>query len=303
MRNIDTFRQYIWLVNTIKRHGKISFERLSKLWIENDLNDKKPLSKPTFFRLKLAIEDMFGIRIDCDTKDGYQYYISNSDFLKTNSTQNWMLRTLTVNSLLLDGLSIKDQILLEDIPAGLEHLQTVINAIKDHHTLRMGYKKFSDSEPYSTLIEPYCLKLFHQRWYLLGKSERKKGDLGIFALDRMTELTETGHCFKMDPTFDAETFFHDYFGVIPDQTVKAECIVLRAYSPMDDYLRTLPLHHSQKEIATENQSALFEYHVAPTHDFIQAILKEGHELEVIEPESLRQTIHEELTKALKRYRK
>ena len=301
MRNIDTFRQYIWLVNTIKRHRKISFERLSKLWIENDLNDKKPLSKPTFFRLKLAIEDMFGICIDCDTKDGYQYYISNSDFLKTNSTQNWMLRTLTVNSLLLDGLSIKDQILLEDIPAGLEHLQTVINAIKDHHTLRMGYKKFSDSEPYSTLIEPYCLKLFHQRWYLLGKTERKKGNLGVFALDRMTELTETNHCFKMDPTFNAETYFHDYFGVIPDQTVKAERIVLRAYSPMDNYLRTLPLHHSQKEIATEKQRALFEYHMAPTHDFIQAILKEGHELEVIEPESLRKTIHEALTKTLKRY--
>jgi predicted DNA-binding transcriptional regulator YafY len=167
----------------------------------------------------------------------------------------------------------------------------------------MGYKKFSDSEPYSTLIEPYCLKLFHQRWYLLGKTERKKGNLGVFALDRMTELTETDHCFKMNPTFDAETYFHDYFGVIPDQNVKAERIVLRAYSPMDNYLRTLPLHHSQKEIATEKQSALFEYHVAPTHDFIQTILKEGHELEVIEPDSLRKTIHEALTKALKRYKK
>lgn len=117
----------------------------------------------------------------------------------------------------------------------------------------------------------------------------------------MTELTETDHCFKMDPTFDAETYFHDYFGVIPDQNVKAERIVLRAYSPMDNYLRTLPLHHSQKEIATEKQSALFEYHVAPTHDFIQTILKEGHELEVIEPNSLRKTIHEALAMALKRY--
>ena len=98
--------------------------------------------------------------------------------------------------------------------------------------------------PYTTFIEPYCMKLFHQRWYLLGKTERKKGGLGIFALDRMMELAETDHIFKMDPTFDAETYFHDYFGVIPDQTVKAERIVLRAYSPMDNYLRTLPLHHS-----------------------------------------------------------
>ena len=302
MRNTDTFRQYIWLVNTIERHKKISLERLSKLWIDNDLNERKPLSRATFYRLKLAIEDMFGICIECDIKIGYQYYITNDEVLKSNSTQNWMLRTLTVNSLLMDGLSIKDQLLLENIPAGLEHLETVINAIKDQHALRMGYKKFSDSEPYSTLIEPYCLKLFHQRWYLLGKTERRKGGLGVFALDRMTELTETDDIFKMDPAFDAETYFHDYFGVIPDQNVKAERIVLRAYSPMDNYLRTLPLHHSQKEIASQNRSALFEYHVAPTHDFLQAILKEGHELEVVEPQSLRETIHDELEKAIERYK-
>ena len=301
MKSSDTFRQFTWLVNTILRAEKIDFEHICQLWLSNDLNDGRPLSRTTFYRIRQAIDDMFGICIECDNQ--HQYYIANPEALRDNSTQNWMLRTLTVNNILLDGLSIKDQLLLEDIPAGLEHLQTVINAIKDHHTLRMGYKKFSDSEPYSTLIEPYCLKLFHQRWYLLGKTERKKGNLGVFALDRMTELTETDHCFKMDPTFDAETYFHDYFGVIPDQTVKAECIVLRAYSPMDNYLRTLPLHHSQKEIATEKQSALFEYHVAPTHDFIQTILKEGHELEVIEPDSLRKTIHDELTKALKRYRK
>lgn len=301
MRNIDTFRQYIWLVNTIKRHGKISFERLSKLWIENDLNDKKPLSKPTFFRLKLAIEDMFGIRIDCDTKDGYQYYISNSELLKNNSTQNWMLRTLTVNSLLLDGLSIKDQLLLEDIPAGLEHLETAINAIKDHHKLQMGYKKFSDSEAYSTLIEPYCLKLFHQRWYLLGKSERKGGKLGIYALDRMTELTETAVQYELAADFDAETYFKNYFGVFVGEEAPAQHIVLRAYGNMPNLLHTLPLHHSQKEICKTDTYTDFEYYLAPTFDFQQAILKEGNELEALEPESLRKTVHDQLTKALKRY--
>lgn len=301
MRNTDTFRQYTWLVNTIQRAKSITFEQIGQLWVANDLNDGKTLSRTTFYRLRQAIEDMFGIRIECDSQ--HRYYISNPETLADNSTQNWMLRTLTVNSLLLDGLSIKSQILLEDIPAGLEHLETVINAIKGHHVLQMGYMKFSDSVPYSTLIEPYCLKLFHQRWYLLGKSDRRDGNLGVFALDRMTELTETDQRFKMDAKFDAETYFSEYFGVIPDQTVKAERIVLRAYSPMDNYLRTLPLHHSQKEIDTEKQNALFEYRIAPTHDFIQAILKEGHELEVIEPESLRKTIHEALIKAFKRYMK
>lgn len=300
MRITDTFRQYTWLVSTIQRAKSITFEQIGQLWITNDLNDGKPLSRTTFYRLRQAIEDMFGIRIECDNQ--HQYFISNPEILKDNSTQNWMLRTLTVNSLLLDGLSIKDQLLLEDIPAGLEHLETVINAIKDHHILRMGYKKFSDSEPYSTLIEPYCLKLFHQRWYLLGKTERKKGGLGIFALDRITELTETDKHFEMDPTFNAEHFFSDYFGVFIGENEKPTRIVLRAYGKMIPLIRTLPKHPSQKEITTGKMYSDFEYYLAPTFDFRQEILKEGHELEVIEPKSLRMMIHKELMSTIKRYK-
>lgn len=301
MKSTDNFRQLSWLVNTILRIKNITFEQIGQLWVANDLNDGKPLSRTTFYRLRQAIEDMFGIRIECDSK--HQYFISNPETLRDNSTQNWMLRTLTVNSLLLDGLSIKDQLLLEDIPAGLEHLETAINAIKDHHKLQMGYKKFSDSEAYSTLIEPYCLKLFHQRWYLLGKSERKGGKLGIYALDRMTELTETAVQYELAADFDAETYFKNYFGVFVGEEAPAQHIVLRAYGNMPNLLRTLPLHHSQKEIYKTDTYTDFEYYLAPTFDFRQAILKEGNELEVIEPESLRKSIHEALTKALKRYNK
>lgn len=299
MRNIDTFRQYIWLVHTIRRARRISYDDIKRLWIDNDLNDGKTLSRTTFYRLRQAIDDMFGIRIECDSR--HQYYICNPETMNDNSTQNWMLRTLTVNSLLLDGLSIKDQLLLEEIPSGLEHLETAINAIKCHHTLQMGYQKFSDSEPYTTLIEPYCLKLFHQRWYLLGKSERKGGAMAIYALDRMTELTETNAPYELAVDFDAETFFKNYFGVFIGEETTVQRIVLRAYCKMPNLLHTLPLHHSQKEISKTDTYTDFEYHLVPTFDFRQAILKEGNELEVVEPLSLRNMIHDELVEALKKY--
>jgi len=299
MKNTDTFRQYTWLINTIQRAKRISLERICQQWINNDLNDGKPLSRTTFYRLRQAIEEMFGIRIECDNQ--HQYFISNPETLKDNSTQNWMLRTLTVNNILLDGLSIKDQLLLEDIPAGLEHLETIINAIKSRHALQMGYQKFTDYEPYTTLIEPYCLKLFHQRWYLLGKSERKGYKLAIYALDRMTELTETESNYTFAADFDAETYFNNYFGVFIGEGVPPKLVILRAYGNMPNLLRTLPLHHSQKEIVKTDTYTDFEYHLAPTFDFQQAILKEGKELEVIEPLSLREMIHDELVAALSRY--
>jgi hypothetical protein len=286
-------------VNTILHAEKIDFEHICQLWLANDLNDGRPLSRTTFYRIRQAIDDMFGICIECDNQ--HQYYIANPEALRDNSTQNWMLRTLTVNNILLDGLSIKDQLLLEDVPAGLEHLETIINAIKCHHTLQMGYQKFTDSEPYTTSIEPYCLKLFHQRWYLLGKSERKNYDLGVFALDRMTELTETDEQFTLDPSFDVETFFKNYFGVYIGEQEAPQHIILRAYGIMVNYLHTLPLHPSQKEINKTESYSDFEFFLVPSFDFRQAILKEGHELEVIEPKSLRKTIHDELIAALKRY--
>ena len=130
--------------------------------------------------------------------------------------------------------------------------------------------------------------------------QKRKGELRVYALDRITELSETEQEFTLDPDFDAETFFKKYFGVILGQNVKVERIVLRSYSP--NYLRTLPLHHSQREIDTEKEFALFEYYVAPTRDFIQAILHEGHELEVVAPESLREIIRKELKDTLERYK-
>lgn len=302
MHTSDIFRQYIWLVNTIKRSRKISFKRIQQLWIDDDLNNGSPLSRTSFYRLKVAIEDMFGIRIECDLSDHHQYFISNPETLTDNSTQSWMFRTLSINNMLMDALAIKDRLVLEPIPAGSEFLPVIINAIKHKTTLLMGYKKFSDSDPYTTLIQPYCLKVFHQRWYLLGKSERKEYAMAIYALDRMTQLTETETTFSMDPNFDAESYFKGFFGVFINEDKPTTRIVLRAYPPMSNYLRTLPLHHSQKEIVTTNEYSDFEYHVVPSFDFRQAILKEGSELEVLAPEFFRDEIKEELEKTIHRYK-
>lgn len=299
MRNTDTFRQYIWLVDTILTSRKISLNRIQKLWIEDDLNDRKPLSRTTFYRLRQAIEDMFGIRIECNTADNNQYYISNPEVLKNNSTQTWMLQTLTVNNVLIDSLSIKDRLVLEEIPEGMEYLQTIIKAIKNNHLLTVEYHKFDDPEGYTALIEPYCLKVFRQRWYLLGNNTTNERELQVYALDRIAHLEETHKTFKMDPDFDATVFFNNYFGVfIGSDPIK---IVLRAYGKMIPLLRTLPKHHSQKEIATQKGHSDFEYFMAPTFDFKQEILKEGHELEVIEPEWLRKEMIDSLRKTLAHY--
>ena len=174
MKTSDTFRQYIWLVNTIKRSRKISLKRIQQLWIDNDINNGKPLSRTTFHRLKLAIEDMFGIQIECDTTDCHQYFIGNPETLTNNSTQSWMLRTLTINNVLMDSAQLKDRIILENIPSGNKYLTTAIEAMRENRTLLLTYQSFTMKQPRDFEVLPYCLRCFKQRWYILGKREETK---------------------------------------------------------------------------------------------------------------------------------
>ena len=125
------FREYIWLVNTIYKARKISLSEINEKWIETDYSGGVEFSRTTFHRHKIAIEDMFGIYIECDRKNGFKYYIGNEYVLQENSVQNWMLSTLSVSSLLAESMSLNERILLENIPSGGENLKMLIKAMKE----------------------------------------------------------------------------------------------------------------------------------------------------------------------------
>ena len=89
--------------------------------------------------------------------------------------------------------------------------------------------------------------------------------------------------------------------MLHDSSNKAQRIVIRAYYPYTNYLRTLPLHHSQTELADTPEYADFEFYLNPTFDFKQELLSQAHEVEVLKPASLRQEMIELLEKMMKRY--
>ncbi|MBR5743994.1 MAG: WYL domain-containing protein, partial [Muribaculaceae bacterium] len=93
------FKEYIWLVNTIRRAKRISLAEINEKWIDTDMSGGVPFARTTFNRHKDAIEDIFGIYIDCDRRDGYKYFIGNEYVLREDSVQNWMLSTLSVNNM------------------------------------------------------------------------------------------------------------------------------------------------------------------------------------------------------------
>ena len=303
MKTPALFKEYIWLVNTIDRAKRITFVEINEKWLRTEMSEGIPLSRTTFNRHKDAIEDIFGIYIDCDRKDGYRYYIGNEEVLRENTVQNWMLSTLTVNNLITESMSLQHRIVLENIPSEGVYLERVIQAMKEDRRIIIRYRRYQASEAKTFTLSPYCIKLFRQRWYLLGRFD--DGGFAMFSFDRMEDITVAEETFKMDRDFDASEFFGECYGVVIGDGSQPVRVVLRAFGMERYYLRDLPLHHTQKEIQTaeEQDFADFELNLRPTTDFKGQLMSRGAWLKVLEPQWLAEEMRQWHEEAAKIYKK
>ena len=163
MKTPALFKEYIWLVNTIHSAKRISFAEINERWLRTEMSEGIPLSRTTFNRHKDAIEDIFGIYIDCDRKGGYRYFIGNEEVLHEDSVQNWMLSTLTVNNLISESMSLQRRIVLENIPSNGELLERVLRAMNEGKKVTVRYRRYQAKESRTFNLSPDCIKLFRQR--------------------------------------------------------------------------------------------------------------------------------------------
>ncbi|MBD5194801.1 MAG: WYL domain-containing protein [Bacteroidales bacterium] len=282
--------KYTWLIETIRRAGKISHKDLSDKWQRHkELSDCRPLHRATFNRWREAIYEQFGIMIDCQKVGGYLYYISNPEDIEEDKLKKWMLDSFAVGNVIGENLSLKGRILVDEIPSGRDHLTTILEAMKDNHIVTITYRPFKKSQGYTFPIEPYCVKLFENRWYMLAHNIRYD-DIRLYGLDRIENVEVTSDTFKLPKDFNAEDYFSTAYGIVVGTGEKPEKIIIRANENHKHYLKSLPLHHSQRLIEDVGEYADFELFLAPTYDFVMKLLQVGSMVEVIEPVHLRRTM-------------
>ena len=287
----------MWLVDILLRYRRLTFLEISDLWQNSGLSYKEPLPLRTFHNHQKAILDIFGVEIKCDAGDGYRYYITEPERLRGNNLHSWLISSYaTLNQIQADS-RLEDRIIYEDIPSGQTWLTCIAEAMRHNRVLNITHQGFGKPYPSTFEIEPYLLKVVKRRWYVVARcpyySDRnrakgiKPNDVyRVYALDRIYDIEDTDKTFKMKKNFDANQYFEGCCGVITsDEPIQR--IVLLAYGGFADYLRTLPLHESQQEIEGDDESTLFEYHLKPTFDFYQLVLAQGDQVEVLEPESVR----------------
>lgn len=297
----DLFDKYIWLVDTIYRAGKITFEEINERWLRSRLSEGEDIPLRTFHNWRIAIEQVFDININCNRKGGYYYYIENADGMQKGGIRNWLLNTFAVNNLINESHHLKRRILFEEIPSGRKYLTPVIEAMRDGLEIELHYQSYWYEEPSTYTLQPYCIKVFKQRWYVIGFC-KERNNIRTFSLDRIQQLTTLDAKFVYPKDFDPEAYFADYFGIMIENK-KLETIRIKVYGMHVQYIRALPLHRSQCEIETTVDYSIFEYRMKPTLDFRQELLSRGADVEVLAPLTFREEMIQSVEKMSSLYNK
>ncbi len=286
-----TYNKYIWILNTLLKE-ELSFKEIETRW-KNTYLCEGGLSIRTFHECREGIKDMFGLDIACDRSKGNVYYVKNPEILDKQKTGKWLLQNYSIPQDFVTYNSMRDRILLEEIPRGMDFLNAIIKAMQMYVELQVDYQRYEGEQEEHLQefhIQPYALKVFNRRWYLLGYI-KEKNDLRIIALDRFLDLKVLSKSFELPEDFDARKCFANVVGIYMNKDLPVTKVKIRAYGIQADYLRSTPLHKSQSEGRSKHgEFAEFTYKLCITPDLISQLLAMGERVEVLEPEDLKEEI-------------
>lgn len=295
--------KYVWLIETIYRAKRITFKEINERWRDNvEMSGGEDIPLRTFNNWRYAIQDMFGLFIENERCGDYCYYIDNEEDISNNGLRSWIYSTYCVGNALAGSQSIKNRILLEDVPSGQIYLLTIIEAMKENCVLNITYKSYWYDEEKNYNVQPLCIKLFRQRWYLVVRYDKPGYSPWVCALDRILMLEKTEETFTMPKDWDAEEYFDGFIGVLCYDDCKKEIVKIKVSISQANYLRSLKLHESQEEVERNEDYSIFTYFLRPTYDFIQELLWNGEEVEVLEPQWLRDETRGRIERMLDLYK-
>lgn len=296
----NLFLRYVWLVSLLYRYKRMTLREINERWLHTDYSGGVPIPRRTFHCHREKIQELFDINIECDRRTS-EYYIEDCQTLANDKIRSWLLETFSVNNLAAEQQHLHDRILLEKIPSGEIYLTSVIEAMRDSRIIKFTYKSFTDAAPHDVYLQPYFVKVFRQRWYVIGYTSAYNG-IRTYSIDRFENIEVTKESFEYPSDFIPEEYFDGCFGIMYSN-LPCESVVLKVSSVQAGYFKTLPLHETQKTVSDTETHTVFKYEMKITNDLIKEILSYGADVEVMSPQSLRSKIEKHLSAALQKYKK
>lgn len=298
MSKREALFRYNLIVNKIRRAPATFIEISNYLERESELQGYDfNISKRTFKRDLDDIWSLYKIDIRFDFSRKI-YYINDEE---QPDLSNRMLEAFDLFNALNVADSLSKYVYFENRkPQGTEHFYGLLHAIKNNHVIAFTYQKFWDNTLSERKVAPYALKEFKGRWYVMAKDEKDER-IKTFGLDRIQDLEITKKRFKYPDNINVADLYKNCFGIINSEQAQPQKLILSFDAEQGKYLKSFPLHTSQK-ILTDNEEELrlsIEVHI--THDLIMEILSYGERVEVISPDSLKQELVYHYKNALNYY--
>ena len=293
--------KYIWLVQTFidAGPGGLSLQEISDRWTARYGGEEYP--RRSFNNHREAVAEVFGIEIACNRSTNRYYIDAGESAVDKRQSVDWLVNTFTVNNLLSLGKErLSGRVSVEDIPSGQKWLVTVMQAMLDNAEMELHYRKYMSEEEEVRHILPYAVKEFEKRWYIVAFSGEASA-LRVYAMDRILSLKPTGEKFRMPKGFQVDDLFESSYGIYLPEGESPVLVKIRTTLREAAYLQDLPLHPSQVFLGEKDGHCTFALRVIPNPNFIMELCKHGGRLEILEPESVREQVWQELRNALKIY--
>ncbi|MEI6880568.1 MAG: WYL domain-containing transcriptional regulator [Bacteroidota bacterium] len=297
--------RYLLILKKLKVKPYSSYEEL-QTYIENQFeylqmqDDRLNIgfSRRTLQRDIKEIANIFGIDIEY-SKQQKGYFISQSEMDNLNFQR--MMEAFEIFNSLNIAQDIAPFVHLEKRkPQGTENLYGLLHAIKNNFQIMFDYQKFWEEESHQRLVEPYALKEFKSRWYIIAK-DNKDATVKSFALDRLTHLEISNRKFDFPKNYNIEESYRYCFGIISPNDEEPQDILLSFNPYQGKYIKTLPLHETQQVIIDNENELQVKLKLCVTHDLLIELLSFGDNVKVLQPKSLAEEIKLAHQKAFKQY--
>lgn len=254
------------------------------------------ISKRTFQRDLADISSLYNINIEYDFSK--KVYFISEDQPEINER---ILEAFDI----LNALNICDKVsnyihFEKRKSTGTENMYGLLHAIKNHLLIKFTYQKYIDEEQTERKAEPYALKEFKNRWYVLAK-DLKDEKIKTFALDRLTKMEITKKKFSPPNNLDVNEHYKYCFGIIKPNEEKLEEVILSFKPTQGKYIKSLPLHESQEILIDNKHELRIKLTLFITYDFFMELLSYGESVKVLAPKTLIKEIKHSLQKNLKQY--
>ena len=290
-----TIKRYQLILEKLRYNSYPAFEEIKSFLHEQGFE----ISKRTLQRDIDAIRNEFSVSILFDRSR--QGYCIDQEASPGYGKLLKLIRLQNETEMLQQSLRDEHEYISfehQDEWSNIKWIEPLLDAIKHKKVVELHHFTFSRDQSLPRRVEPYLLKEYQNRWYLLSVNE--EGEVRTYGLDRITNVVVTTSTFTPQKNFDPHTYYAHVIGLNQDGS-RCEEVVLSTDALTAKYMKSLKWHVSQEVVSENDEEVVFSMYVQPNSELKQKILSHGGNIKVLAPESLVTDIKKELRKTLKRY--